>query len=204
MALGVGLGDHRQQLARPRLRQAEGEAHDALHARAGHHAHVGGHLDGMALVGAAAHARVFAFGVLAHDDPVQVLACAALERRIDAGQDARGPHIGVLIEPLADLQAQAPQRDMVGNVRVAGRAEQDGVLAAQRVQPVGRHHLAVRAVPVAAPAETGEGKAQAGLGFGQRLQHLLPCGHHFLADAISGNAGDAVCLCHEGSLDCGG
>ena len=29
MALGVGLGDHRQQLARPRLRQAEGKAHDA-------------------------------------------------------------------------------------------------------------------------------------------------------------------------------
>ena len=65
---------------------------------------------------------------------------AALQRRVDAGQDARRPHVGVLVEALADRQAQAPQRDVVGDVRVAGRAEQDRVLVAQRVQPVGRHH----------------------------------------------------------------
>src|SRR3989344_3500412 len=51
-------------------------------------------------VHAAAHARVFALGVFAHDDPVQVLGRAALQGRIDARQDARGPHVGVLVEAL--------------------------------------------------------------------------------------------------------
>ena len=35
VALRVRLGDHRQQLARPRLRQLEGEAHDARRRRRG-------------------------------------------------------------------------------------------------------------------------------------------------------------------------
>ena len=117
----------------------------------------------MALVGAAAHTGVFALGVFAHDDPVQVLRRAALEGGINAGQDAGGPHVGVLIEPLANLQPQAPQRDVVGDVWVARRAEQDGVLAPQLRQAIGGHHLAVGAVPVAAPAVAGEFKRQAGL-----------------------------------------
>jgi hypothetical protein len=120
VALRVALGDHRQQLARPRPRQLEGEAHDALDAGAGHDRHVGGGLDRVALVHAAADAGVLAFGVLAHDDPVEVVRTAALQRRVDAGQDARRPHVGVLVEALADLQPQAPQRDVVGDVRVAG------------------------------------------------------------------------------------
>ncbi len=83
-----------------------------------------------------------------------------------------------------------------GMSRVAGRAEQDGVHAAQRVEPVGRHHLAVRAVPVAAPAEAAELEAEGVLAGGQRLQHLLAGGDHFLADAVAGDAGDPVGLAH--------
>ena len=183
-----------QQLAGPRLRQPEGEAHDALDAGAGHHRHVGGGLDRVALVDAAADAGVLALGVLAHDDPVQVLGPAALERAVDAGQDARRPHVGVLVEALADLQAQAPQRDVVGDVRVAGRAEQDRVLVAQRVQAVVRHHHAVRAEVVAAPVEVLELEAEPLAGGGQRLQHLLAGGNDFLADAVAGDGGDPVRL----------
>ena len=49
--------------------------------------HVGGHLDRVALVRAAADAGVFALGVLAHDHPVQVFGPAALRaaRRCRAG-----------------------------------------------------------------------------------------------------------------------
>ena len=104
---------------------------------------------------------VLALGVLAHDHPVEVRRRAALQRRVDAGQDARRPHVGVLVEALADLQPQAPQRDVVRDVRVAGRAEQDRVLVAQRVEAVGRHHHAVLPVVVAAPVEFGELEAQA-------------------------------------------
>jgi hypothetical protein len=104
---------------------------------------------------------VFALGVLAHDDPVQVIGTAALERAVDAGQDARRSHVGVLVEALADLQAQAPQRDVVRDVRISGRAEQDGVLVADGVQAIGRHHHAVLAVVVAAPVEVLELEAEA-------------------------------------------
>ena len=48
----------------------------------------------------------------------------------DAGQDACGPHVGVLIEALADAQAQTPQRDVVGQVRIADGAEINGVVMA--------------------------------------------------------------------------
>jgi hypothetical protein len=61
MALGVALGDHGQQLAGTRLRQLEGETHDAFDAGTGHDAHVGGGFDRVALVDPAADARVFAF-----------------------------------------------------------------------------------------------------------------------------------------------
>ena len=141
---------------------------------------------------APAHAGVLALGVLAHDHPVQVLGLAALERRVDAGQDARGPHVGVLVEALADLQAQAPQRDVVGDVRVTGRAKQDGVFAAQGIQPIGRHHHSVGAVPVAAPAKVFKLELQAGVAGGQGFEHTLASGNHFLADAVSGDGGDLI------------
>ena len=131
VALRIALGDHGQQLARPRLRQSEGEALDALDPRARHHRQVRRYLDRVALMHPAADAGIFALGVFAHDHPVQVFRFAALQRCIDPGKNARRAHIGVLIEALADLEPQTPQRDVVGNVWVAGRPKENGVLAAQ-------------------------------------------------------------------------
>ena len=192
MALGVGLGHHGQQLAWARLRQAKGIAHDALHTGAGHDGHVGGHFDRVALVGPTAHAGVFALGVFAHDDPVQVFGAAALERRINAGQDAGGAHIGVLVKALANFQAQTPQGDVIGNVRVAGRAKQNGVHAAQGIQAVGGHHLAMGAVPIAAPSKGCEFKPKVALRLGQSGQDLLAGGDDLFANAVSRDASDAV------------
>ena len=112
--------------------------------------------------------------------------------------------VGVLVEALAALQAQSPQRDLVGNVRVASRAEQDRVLAAQRIQAVGEHHDTVGAVAVAAPAEVLklEAHVPTGVRCGEGLQHLLAGRVPLLADAIAGNGGDlvdlqAVCAVHR-------
>ena len=70
------------------------------------------------------------------------------------GQDAGRAHVGVLVERLADREAQAPQRDVVGDVRRADRAEQDRVEAcgAGRAPSSGIMH-AVLLVVVRAPVE---------------------------------------------------
>ena len=57
----------------------------------------------------------------------QSMSLAVRERALHARQHARRAHVGVLVEALADRQAQAPQRDVVGHLRAADRAEEDRV-----------------------------------------------------------------------------
>jgi hypothetical protein len=83
---------------------------------------------------------------------------------------------------------------VVGDVRIAGAAEQDRVLVAQCVQAVVRHHHAVRAVVVAAPVEVLELEAERGARLGEGFQHLPAGGNDFLADAVTGNGGDRIGL----------
>ena len=83
---------------------------------------------------------------------------------------------------------------MIGDVRIAGRAEQDRVLAAQRIEAVIGHHDAVRPVVVAAPVEVLEDEANTGAPCGHRLEHFLAGRNDFLADTVSGNAGDLIGL----------
>ena len=47
-------------------------------------------------------AGVLAFGVLAHDHPVEISARAVPEGRGGPAQDASGPDVGVLLEGLAE------------------------------------------------------------------------------------------------------
>ncbi len=148
----------------------------------------------MALVCAAADAGVLALRVLANDDPVEILRPATLQRRVDAGQDARGTHVRVLIEALADLQAQTPERHVVGNMRVARRAEQNRILVADGIQPVGRHHHAVLAIIIAAPVEILELELEGVASRSDGFENPLARGHDFLADAVAGNGCDAVGL----------
>ena len=108
---------------------------------------------GQALMRAATLARIFALGILAHDDPIKVFCRNIPQRPGDAGQDARRAHIGVLIEALADGEPQAPERDVVGHVRRADRAEIDGIEGAKLIDPTCRHQHAMTLVMVGAPVE---------------------------------------------------
>jgi putative intracellular protease/amidase len=103
-----------------------------------------------------------------------------------------------LVEALADREAQAPEGQRIRQVRVADRAEVDGVETAELVQPVLRHHAAGLAVEIAAPGEVHHLQlevARAGL---ERAQDLEARGDDLLADSVSGDGGDAVAA-HEGS-----
>ncbi len=55
-------------------------------------------------MGTSAHAGVFAFGVFAHDDPVQIFRGTTLQGRVNAGQDARGTYVGVLVKALTNFE----------------------------------------------------------------------------------------------------
>ena len=114
----------------------------------------------MALMDATADTGVLTLRVLANDDPVQVVGSATFERAVDARQDTGRTDVGVLIKTLTNFQPQAPQRDVIGNVRVTGRTEQNGVLVTQCVQTVFGHHDAMRSVVIAAPVEVLELEAK--------------------------------------------
>lgn len=59
---------------------------------------------------------VFAFGVFADYHPVEVSAGAGAEGGGDAAEDAGGAHVGVLLEGLAEREAEAPEGDVFGDV----------------------------------------------------------------------------------------
>ena len=111
---------------------------------------------GMPLVDPAADAGILALRVLAHDHPVELRPGDVAQRAGDARQDPGRTHIGVLVEGLADREAQAPERDVVRHVRRADRAEEDRVVVLDLLAPVRGHHHAVLLVVVRAPVEVVE------------------------------------------------
>ena len=68
---------------------------------------------------AAAEAGVLAFAVLPDDDPVEFGVIGLAQRGHDAGQELDRADVGPLVEVLGDVQAQAPQADVVGHVRAS-------------------------------------------------------------------------------------
>ena len=103
---------------------------------------------------AAAGAGVLALGVLA-DRSTQSIVALPLPRAGSStpGSTRVGPHVGVLVEALADRQAQAPERDVVGHVGRADRAEEDGVEGLQLLEAALGDVGAVLQVAVRAPVE---------------------------------------------------
>ena len=69
---------------------------------------VGRDLLAAALMHPPADAGIFALRVLAHDHPVEFRRPSRSQRRVDAGQDARRAHIGVLVEAAGRSRAAGP------------------------------------------------------------------------------------------------
>jgi len=185
VALGIGLGHQRQVPARSLCRQLESVAVDAFHAAAGEHRSLGGDFCGQPLVHAAAGAGIFSLRVFADDHPVYALAVP--QRALHAGEHPRRAHIGVLVEALADGQAQAPQRDMVGHLGAAHGAEENGVEPFQFLQAAGGNVIAVLQVVVAAPGKALELEFEALRLPREGIEDLDALGDDFLADAVAGD-----------------
>ena len=150
----VGLSAERERLALVSLaRVIECIAQAALDA----HARVDRLLHGDFVLRAAAKiaagARVKTFGVLAHDDKVDVLGALARQRRFDAGIELDGAQVDVEVELETEAEKDAFFEDPRLDVGMADGAEQDRVKAAQVARGGFRQHFAGSQVAVAAEIE---------------------------------------------------
>ena len=118
------------------------------------------------------------------------------ERARHAGHQPHRPQVDVLLEAAADRDQQAPQRHVVGHAGEPDRAEVDGVVVANPVEAVLRHHAAGLLVVFAAPGELVPLELDAEPA-ASGLQHADALGHDFLADAVSRDGRDRV-LGHDG------
>ncbi len=203
VALRVRLRHDGQVPARARAREREGKAHDAADAGAGEDRGLGRDLFRVAPVRAPAVAGIFALAVLAHDDPVDAAGRDGAKRRLDPRQEPRRAHIGVLVEALADGEAQAPQGQVVGQIGVADGAEEDRIEAFEILDAVLGHHAALGAVIVRAPRQGLDAKLEAGAR-GHGFEHLDPGRDHFLADAVARDRRDAIGGQRVSAARCGG
>jgi hypothetical protein len=87
-----------------------------------------------------------------------------------------------------------PERDVVRHVRHPDGAEEDGVVIADEIAAVLRHHQAVALVVIRAPIEMVEGEAEAAVAGGERLQDFDARGDHLLTDPVAGNCCDPIAL----------
>ncbi len=185
-----------QQLSRPRPGEAERVANHPLDAHPREKPGLLGHLVRGAAMQTAAEPGVLALAVLPHAYHVDVLRCPADQRARHARHQSHRPQVHVLLESLADRQDQLPHRDVIGDRRMADRAEIDRVGVAKPIEPVGRHHAPGLAVVVAAPRILDTGDRQTGE-VGNRGEHAHRRRRHLLADAVAGDHGDAVTGAHD-------
>lgn len=112
-------------LAWAALRQFESKTVDALDSNTGKDRHFRGDLFRQATVNATTIAGVLTFGVFPHHYPVNLVTIDqwALYPR----QHTSRTHVGVLIEALADRQTQAPQGNMIRDVKRTHGAKENRI-----------------------------------------------------------------------------
>jgi hypothetical protein len=184
MLQGVRFGRAREHLPRPRLRQAERVAGNPLDALSREDAGLLGHLVRRAAVQPSADAAVLALRILAHADHVDIFGAAARERRRDAWQQPHRPQIHPLSEPLTQRQDQLTRRDVIGDTRIADRAEINRVERHQPIDAVVVHHAPVLQVVIAPPRDLRELADEVAL-FGGEIQDVDAGRDHFLADSVT-------------------
>ena len=109
----------------------------------------------------AADGRVFALGVLADDEEVDLAGLAIGERARDAGHQADRAQVDVLVELAAELDQGAPERDVIGHLRrPADGAVEDRVVAG-RSAPSSRRGASRRARGNSRSSRTRSGRTRA-------------------------------------------
>src|SRR5487761_1185842 len=89
---------------------------------------------------------------------------------------------------------------MVGHIGMAHRAQIDGVVEPQPVEPVLGHHPPGLGIALAAPVELAPAQLEA-MGAGRLFHRRDPLGHDLVPDAVAGDHRHPIALCHANFLD---
>lgn len=116
VALSIALSDNSQELTRTLLGGLKSEAHNSLNTVSGEDGDLSSDFPRLTSMRAATLAGVLALAVLTNNNPVKVTVLAVAQRRLSAAEDSCWADIGVLLEGLANGQAETPQRDVIGDV----------------------------------------------------------------------------------------
>ncbi|MNQ98476.1 hypothetical protein D3C85_1141690 [compost metagenome] len=185
MALGIGFGDHGQVLAWPGTRQLEGKAMDSLDTGTGKHRNLGSHLFRQAPMHPATVAGVLAFGVFADHHPIDLV--AVVQWAFYTRQHASRTHVGVLVEALADRQAQPPEGDVVRHIQRPHGAKENGIECLEFFQATFGNVVAVFQEVVRVPVKVLEVQGKGTQAFGQCLEHFNTRVDHLHADTVTRN-----------------
>ena len=173
------------------LREIEGVAQDAVDADAAHHRLLHHDLALGARIHLAADRGIFALGVLAHDEEIDVARLAVGQRRWHARHQAHRTQIDILVELAPELQQRAPQGNVIRHrLRPADGAEEDRVMAADPRLPVVRHHAPVFGVVVAGGEVEGVERQIEIEAVGGGFEDAQALRHDLLADAVAGDHRD--------------
>ena len=191
---GVALVGHAHLRQAVGLRELERVLDDPMHTLVG----VDLFLDRDLVLGAGleapADADIHAFGVLAEHDEVDVLPAAILERAEAIVEQADRPVVHIEIELEAGAEQDVARVTVVGDARIAERADEDRVELAQHLVAVGGQRLAGLQVVIGAPRQMLEIEAAA-----ERVADGLQDFHSFrrdvLADPVSGDDRDIAVIC---------
>src|SRR5215475_3351406 len=187
----IRFGRARQSFA-PLPRQIESVAQHTLDAAPGEYDGLLGDLVRRALLETSAPAAIFAFGIFAHTDEVDLATAFVAKRALRPGEQLDRAQVDVLVEALAYFDQHAAQADVIGHARrIADRAQVDRGEILQTSQGVIVHHPPCLQVVIAAPGEFFGLDLKAAYA-GGRPQRAQARGDYFLADAISGDDGYAV------------
>src|SRR6185312_10493024 len=191
---GVALVGHAHLREATRLGELKGVPDDAVDALEGVQLFLDRDFVLGARLEAAADAHVEPFRVLAEDDEVHVLRTAAFQRTQALVEQLDGPVVDVEVQLEARAEQDVAGVAIVGHARIAERADEDRVEAAQCVVAVLRDGDARLQEVIGAPRQMLEFELPAEHLAGAR-QHLHRFRGDFFSDSITRNYRDShVCI----------
>src|SRR5690242_10794284 len=141
------------------------------------------------LVKAAADVRVFSFVVFADDTKVNLTGLPVLEWRLDSFKEPYWAEVHVLAEAAAQGNEQAPQGNVVGNIRMSNGSEENSVKRLELRDAIRGHHSPGLDIGFAAPVQAFPGNTES-KALCCRFQDSHAFRHNFFADSVSGDNRD--------------